>query len=141
MEARLRHFVEGGHIMVRQGLFWAVLLLAGIGVVLLNWRSRFFLVLLLNLEGPFPRQKSAGDWVKELRSRDPLVDYWGGTFTPRDEGPVRAREVLVRLGPGAIPALTRALKDEDPLTRVNAAWALWQISRRSELAVPVCWRP
>src|SRR5262245_60530592 len=49
-----------------------------------------------------------------------------------------AANSLGDLGPAArsaIAALTRALRDDDPGVRAQAAWALWKIDGRSDLAV------
>jgi len=76
-------------------------------------------------------------WIQRLKSDKPFTIAYGGIFSRRDEGPVKAREALVAIGRPAIPALTEALRDSDALTRVNAAWALWRITGRSSATVPV----
>jgi HEAT repeat protein len=43
---------------------------------------------------------------------------------------------LVRIGSPALPALRDALKEDDPLTRVNAAWALWEIQGVADEILP-----
>jgi hypothetical protein len=52
-----------------------------------------------------------------------------------------ARNVCVGLGnwgsPEAVPVLARALRDEEPLIRGHAAWALWRIG--SEAALQALW--
>jgi epoxyqueuosine reductase len=51
---------------------------------------------------------------------------------------VRLRNVAVALGnwgaPEAVPALTRALEDPEPLVRGHAAWALGRIGTAEALA-------
>jgi HEAT repeat protein len=56
--------------------------------------------------------------------------------------PVRREsiDVLGRLGPraaDAVPAMTAALKDDDPKTRTAAAAALWRVDRTNAAAVPI----
>jgi HEAT repeat protein len=59
-------------------------------------------------------------------------------FTLRfiDQTSFEARETLVRIGPAAVPSLNEALRSEDALMRVNAAWAVWKIQRNLS-ALPV----
>jgi HEAT repeat protein len=51
-----------------------------------------------------------------------------------------AAEMLGMVGAdakAALPTLTEATKDQDPELRVKAAWALWAVDKRSDLAKPV----
>jgi HEAT repeat protein len=74
--------------------------------------------------------------IRALRSRDPLLEFTGGSKTGYDLVPGKARKALVRIGPKAIPSLREALSSEDALTRVHAAWALWNLSKRVEDVLP-----
>jgi len=52
---------------------------------------------------------------------------------------IRTLEVLSGMGPkarAASPAITAALKDEDPLARAMAARALYDVTGQAETAVP-----
>jgi hypothetical protein len=78
--------------------------------------------------------------LRALRSRRPpnycsCTTLDGGEFLPR-----HARWALTRIGPAAESGLKEALQDRDPLARVHAAGALWEISRRTDLAVPALLR-
>jgi HEAT repeat protein len=86
-----------------------------------------------------PRAKPAiPALIRTLTSRLPLTQpYIGGICTDWDNAPGKAREALVRIGPAAIPALREALRHEDRLVRVNAAWALWELDKRADVVVPV----
>jgi HEAT repeat protein len=51
--------------------------------------------------------------------------------------PDAAREALVAIGKPAIPALKKALTDDDALTRVHAARALWALEGNADEVAPV----
>jgi HEAT repeat protein len=82
--------------------------------------------------------------IRTLKSRKPLTKpYSGGSLTIRDRAPGEARQALIRVGAAAVPALRRALDGDDAMTRVNAAWALWAITKETGDALPVllkAWR-
>jgi HEAT repeat protein len=76
--------------------------------------------------------------IRTLKSRKPLTrPYIAGSLTVGDQAPGKAREALIHIGASAVPALTRALEDDDALTRVNAAWALWEVKGDADQVIPV----
>jgi HEAT repeat protein len=76
--------------------------------------------------------------INALRSRDPMArDHIYCCLACGDLAPGVARTALVRIGPAAIPALTKALEDDDPLTRVHAAWALWELEKEPTEVIPI----
>src|SRR5258708_1808693 len=76
-----------------------------------------------NKEPEFEGRKLS-EWVQQLRSGD----------VGERQGAVLA---LGKLGPGAVPALTEALKDKDIVNvRLWAAWGLRRIGAKAKAAVP-----
>lgn len=76
--------------------------------------------------------------IRTLKSRKPLTrPYTGGSWTFGNQAPGEARKALVSIGAVAVPALKRALVGGDALTRVNAAWALWELDDNDEQVIPV----
>jgi HEAT repeat protein len=76
--------------------------------------------------------------IKTLRSRKPLTrPNMEGILSFEDRAPDKARAALVQIGSAAIPALTRALEDDDPLTRVLAGWALWELKKEPNKVIPI----
>jgi HEAT repeat protein len=53
--------------------------------------------------------------------------------------PEMARAALVSIGQKAVPALKKALYDKDPLIRVHAARALWELEGNADQVLPVLW--
>jgi hypothetical protein len=53
------------------------------------------------------------------------------------DAPGSARKALVSIGKAAIPDLRKAVRDEDALTRVHAARALWELGDNAADVLPV----
>jgi HEAT repeat protein len=81
--------------------------------------------------------------IRTLKSVHPLSPNAPNTMSVLatwDDSTAAAREALIRIGPAAVPALREALGDEDALTRVHAARALWDLRAAGpEEVLPVLW--
>ena len=76
-------------------------------------------------------------------SDEEFMQRFSGSPVLRAKRAGLARNVAVALGnsgdPSAVPALRRALGDEEPLVRSHAAWALGEIaSETAERALLIC---
>jgi HEAT repeat protein len=79
--------------------------------------------------------------IKALKSRLPLTKpYSGGAFTPYDQTPREARKALVSIGQVSIRSLRQAITDNDTLTRLHAAHALWCLKQNTEEVLPIICR-
>jgi HEAT repeat protein len=78
--------------------------------------------------------------IRSLKSINPTpadFPFMGGRV--QINAPAAAREALVSIGEAAIPDLKKALHDDDALTRVHAARALWELERNADEVLPVLW--
>jgi HEAT repeat protein len=55
----------------------------------------------------------------------------------RDEGSEAARQALIQIGPKARPALRKAMKHDDPVTRIQACRVLWAVTKQADEVLPV----
>jgi HEAT repeat protein len=86
-----------------------------------------FLVLLGGCAEPRHQGKTASMWLDQLKTSPSATERW------------RAARALGMMGPearGAVPELSRALKDDDPMLRAEAASALGQMGPAARPAVP-----
>ena len=76
--------------------------------------------------------------VRTLKSINPEPAGIVGSFGHwRFDGPGWARQALVSIGKASLPALRKALHDEDALTRVHAARALSELGDNAADVLPV----
>jgi HEAT repeat protein len=76
--------------------------------------------------------------IRSLKSTHPYIpDAPHIPGQVRDNMPAAAREALVSIGKAAVPDLKVALHDDDALTRVHAARALWELEGNADEVFPV----
>lgn len=102
------------------GLTLAVL--AGVLAVCLTPSGRMMAMAVLRRE-KFVRGRPADFWVERLRAQDRSL------FTKKGAEDHEAFDALAECGTSAVPALLRALRDEDPRLRQRAALALSHVGR------------
>jgi HEAT repeat protein len=97
----------------------------------MNYRLIAAVILPLALMGAGPEDKPPTEQGKAIRLAI------NGLYSSDEYVRSTAMTALVKIGPAAVPSLTKTLKSTAPLARVCAAEALWLIERNTKAVLPV----